>query len=162
MGVRRGVTLIEMVLVLVLLALVAGLSITAVGVDGGAGRELGERVMTRLLEARHEAMRSGAPARAVVEVDEEGYRVWVEARGEEIRSRSGSLGAGVLELWDRTADYGLGGAVASGERGRLEAEFRPSGRTDRRSWRLGVRGRMWDIEFDPVTGEPSLARGSAE
>lgn len=150
---RAGFTLLEMLLVLVVLGLFASVVTTSLGTGRDALKGLGEDLVTRLLDARVIAMRSGSGATLVVMSEGGVVRTRVEASDERLRERETRL-AGVT-LFDETVRYGGG---ATSDEGVLRGVYAASGRTESRRWTLERGGRMVAIEFDPVTGVPALHR----
>lgn len=116
-GVRCGFTLLELLIVLVLLGLMAGLTTVSLRSDSGLERT-GEALITRLLDARVIALRSGRSATLVVEAEDGVLRTWVEASGERVRERERAFPVG--DVIDETPDFGWvgagGGAVRGGVR----------------------------------------------
>ena len=176
----RGLTLLELVVVLALVGLVSGLVLTGIGRGGAAQAESAaiREIERSLVTARVDAMRSGSEREVVVEL-----------LGESVLVRSGGR--------DRTVERG--GLAMVDEDGRpldvLAARFASDGRTDQRLWRMpgegvdlqrafdlgllreaeyaehldeavvdrtaaasGIGGRLWLIRFDPVSGAPRVQR----
>lgn len=151
----RGFTLLELVLVLAILALAAGMIVPAMGGWSRAGklREAVGGIRTMLLVERVEAMRRGERRRLEVTAGESGLAA---TSGGELRSSWDAGGIGLRDSAGRVVE-------------RLAAEFDASGRTVERRWefraegpRGGGAGTMWAIVFDPVTGAAELRRGGAE
>lgn len=163
-GVRCGFTLLELLIVLVLLGLMAGLTTVSLRSDSGLERT-GEALITRLLDARVIALRSGRSATLVVEAEDGVLRTWVEASGERVRERERAFPVG--DVIDETPDFGWVGAggvlYEAASDGGVRAVYSGSGRADVRRWVLraggGASAKMVVIEFDPVTGVPRLHPG---
>ncbi len=171
---RAGFTLLELLIVLMILGLVAGL--TTLSLRGGSVVDrAGETLVTRLLDARVIALRAGAPAAFVAVAEDDRLRMWVEVAGavdgdagvERVREREMML-PGVV-LIDETPDFGRDAADETALANGARAVFGASGRTPARRWvlaRAGASagaagdsgGRMVTIEFDPITGVPELHR----
>lgn len=140
---RGGFTLLELVVILALAGLIAGLTIAAVGRVSGAAadrRTIGE-ISAWVSSARVEAMRSSD------DVD-------VEVRGTDDGLR-GTAG-GRTASW-RTALRPVD--AASGPIAAHEASFAPSGRTRARLWRFMASAdgdTIWTVAFDPVSGAPTI------
>lgn len=141
----RGFTLLELVVVVGLLAMAAGLAAASLGGSGPAARRSAalRGVTTELAVARIEAMRTGR----VVEVA-------VMRRGDAMIAQSSK----------RERSWPAAGLVATAPRGEWRAEFDSSGRTTQRTWGFSIEseaaGERFVIDFDPVSGAPHLRRSS--
>jgi len=150
-----GFTLLEVLVVIAIVAIIAGT--IAVGISKYSPERLVSRAMEEvameLSIARVEAMQRGRSESLEVGVIESGIRL---ARGERIREWKTppvelSLSAGVTTRFGRPEDTQGSGLV--------RAEFDTMGRTHARRWEVwikGAPGRIWTIEFDPVSGAPGL------
>jgi hypothetical protein len=141
--------------VILVVALVGGIAVLVL--SGVVGRSVGaERrravggLIAELTTARVEAMRSGAAVDA------------------EARCAEGTLR---YEAGDRRAEWRAPGVLLADGSGRVldpaRVRFQPSGRADVLGWGVFVKdeasassaaGRMWRIEFDPVSGAAMLRR----
>ena len=169
-----GFSLLELVVVLALVGMLAGVVGVAAARSTPAVRERDSlRAMAAVLaQARVEAMRRGVPVCASIEVDERDL---------------GIMGPGTLRRVSRHGLIAIDEAANHLER--LDACFDASGRTDQRVWRfisaavnrtellnagvLGapweeagrkgeVRGRVWRIVFDPISGAPRVGRADRQ
>lgn len=151
---RGAFTLLELVIVIALVAMIAGLVLPAVGGWSRAGRarEAMLGLHGLLLTERVEAMRQASVRR--VEVTMERQELVARVTDEEPRR------------------WPVGAVTMRDARGReaekLVAEFSATGRTTARRWVFeqaeGSRdasGTLWRIEFDPVSGAAEAVRGAA-
>lgn len=150
-GRAAGFTLIELILVVVLIGGISALVVSAlVGRSAGAERRRAAgNLVAALATSRVDAMRTGAA-------------VTVEARCAE-----GKL---TFAVGDRVTEWPARGLeiadVAGAPLRPARVRFQPSGRCDAQTWLLvvenaaqpAVAGRMWRVEFDPVSGAASLRR----
>lgn len=154
-------TLLELLVVIAIVAVIAGTLAVSVA------RSTPERVMTRALDevttelsiARVEAMQRGRPESVELWATEkelglargERERLWAVAKAVIVPSRS------VTTRLQRVEPDG-------GRFGGVRADFDTMGRTHARRWEVwydGTPGRIWAIEFDPVSGAPSMRRPGA-
>lgn len=154
----RGFTLLELLVVIAIVAIIAGT--LAVGV----ARSTPERLLSRALEAitmelsvaRVEAMQRGEIETVEVGLNDAGVRL---ARGTRIRTWKTppvlmQASAGVTTRFGRPEND-------AGAEGVLRAVFDTMGRTKARRWEVwidGAPGRIWAIEFDPVSGAPRVRK----
>lgn len=154
----RGFTLFELLIVLALLAVLVGLIAGAVG--GLSRRNDSRAALTAALDAltlaRIDAMRSARPR--TVSVAREGERLVIVTDPGTTRS---VRAAEVTPVSER--------AVPAAQ----VARFDGSGRTDSAAWRLALAApapqgtipegaRIWRVEFDPISGAPSLIDPASE
>lgn len=143
-------TLLELLIVLALIAVVGGLAASGIVASqrGDETRAALMSIVDAATLARTEAMRTARATSVTVALDGEHLRLTYPPRGE-TRRRWGGV---------RPID-------AAGQLATLSARFDSLGRSDTRSWRIEqVRGgsgrgeavRIWQIEFDPVSGAPSV------
>jgi len=155
-----GFTLLEVMAVVLLMALLAGIALPALGRDQAADAENDAREIAAGIEfARRSALATRAPFRLVVDID--ASRWWLERRNR-ARAAPDDLAPGELPAWAERGELPLAppeaergdfrpvqGLVGRGnvlrddvffagaetsegwvERGRLELELRPDGSTD--------------------------------
>lgn len=133
--------MIELIVVLAIAGMIAGLVVTGIGRSGESARQRRavEGLASELLGARIDAMRSASAQRLIVRWNEREL---------------------VSQTADRTRAWLSEGLVPLDEYGEtlaeLVAEYDGAGRTTQRTWRFGVpatpQGTIWIIEFDPVSG----------
>lgn len=144
---HRGFTLLEIIIVLVLMGLIAGLVAPTVARSAGVGHErrvIGELINT-MLARRLDAIRSGRDVRVQVTLNE-GRRLTLRAG-----DRQHHWDNWPLDLLDEAGEPAGHATITFGTRGRADIEsltFR-SARSP---------GRIWRIEFDPVGGVPTAHR----
>ncbi len=155
----RGFTLLEVLVVIAIVAIIAGT--LAVGVarnspDRMVGRAM-EEITTELSVARVEAMQRGRVEVVDVGPEEGGVRL---VRGERVRGWKTPK----VQLQSQrgvTTRFGNPDESEEAHRGVIRAEFDTMGRTRARRWEVwidGAPGRIWAIEFDPVSGAPRLRK----
>lgn len=147
-----GFTLIEVILVVALIGGIAVLVLSGVvgRSEGSERRRAVGGLIAELATARVEAMRSG------------------EAVSAEARCVKGRL---LFTAGGRRAEWRAPGLLLADESGKVlelaRVRFQPSGRVDVRGWGVMVKdeasatsaaGRMWRIEFDPISGAAMLRR----
>lgn len=153
----RGFTLVEMIAVLAIVGVVAGLTAASlVGARSDArARDAAAGVHALLMAQRVRAMDRGAPAGVTltpIEDDRAGAGLLADlvVDGRSIGARA-FPGAG-LSLWSPDV----------GEAASISVTFDTLGRTPSPGWRLigpgDPPGRIWSISFDPIAGTPRLAR----
>ncbi len=144
-GRSSGFTLLELVAVVGLLAMTAGLVAASLGGSSVAARQRRalEGLTTELLVTRIEAMRTGSERELRVVVGDESLRT----------STSG-----------RERSWPVKQLVGVASRQEFSARFDPSGRTSERAWNFTRQAEaantLFVIEFDPVSGAPHLRRAS--
>lgn len=141
----RAFSLLELLIVLALLAMVAALvGPVALRMSLGDPRDTDVSELTNALAAaRLDALREGASSSIRLAVDD------------------GSLTASWSDQRIGWSDWKLAVLDDDGSvQDALQLRFAVSGRADRRDIRLleAETGRMWRIEFDPVSGAPSWRR----
>jgi len=143
----RGFSLLEIIIVLVLMGLVAGLVAPTVTRSASVGHErrvLGELINT-MLARRLDAIRSGHDVRVQITLDE-GRRLTLR-----VGDREHHWDNWPLDLLDEAGEPG----------GQAHITFDLRGRADMESLTLRSArspGRIWRIEFDPVGGVPTAHR----
>lgn len=150
MNPRTGFTLFEILIVLAIAGMIAGLVAVGAGRSGGAARGAALADLTVMLEAaRVRAMRTAALVTVAAWADDDGV-LMAQEDGEPPR------------CWERT------GVLVVDEFARpiarAEARFEPSGRTRTTRWRFAAKadptGTIHIIEFDPISGAPLPPRRS--
>ena len=136
-----GLSLLEMLLVVALIAIVGVVTATAMngGIDGMRLRNAGKELATQLRYTRTQAIASGERQRFLIDPQ---ARTWRGANG-----RHGTLPA-TLEVHFRGARE-----VAAGSGGQGAIAFYPDGASSGGSIELQVRGAVWRIEIGWITGE---------
>ncbi|MET4574153.1 general secretion pathway protein H [Stenotrophomonas rhizophila] len=137
----RGVSLLEMLLVVALIAIIGVLTATAMngGIDGVRLRNAGKEVASQLRYTRTQAIATGERQRFLIDPQ---ARTWEAANG-----RHGSLPA-ALEVHFRGA-----GQVAGVANGKGGIAFHPDGGSSGGTIELGVRDALWRIDVSWITGE---------
>jgi len=137
----RGVSLLEMLLVVALIAIIGAVTATAMngGIDGMRLRNAGKEIASQLRYTRTQAIATGERQRFLIDPQ---ARTWEAANG-----RHGSLPA-AIEVHFRGAGQVAG--VASGKGG---IAFHPDGGSSGGTIELGVRDALWRIDVAWITGE---------
>jgi len=141
----RAFSLLELLIVLALLGMIAALvAPAALRMSLGDPRDTDVSELTNALAAaRLDALREGASAHVLIEKkDSDLTATWTDQRIQ-------------WSDWRLTILGNADGALEE-----LQLRFAATGRADRREIRLmeADTGRMWRIEFDPVSGVPSWRR----
>lgn len=140
-----GFTLIELMVVLGIFAMAAGLVAAGLGSSSARARERRalEGLATELLVARIDAMRTGT------------------ARDLTARIADASLST---HRAGRERQWKAGTLVGRAPNQHFAVRFDPCGRTTERRWEFAREGQsantLFVIEFDPVSGAPNLRRAS--
>jgi len=137
----RGVSLLEMLLVVALIAIIGAVTATAMngGIDGMRLRNAGKEIASQLRYTRTQAIATGERQRFLIDPQ---ARTWEAPNG-----RHGSLPA-AIEVNFRGAGQVAG--VASDKGG---IAFHPDGGSSGGSIELGVRDALWRIDVAWITGE---------
>lgn len=159
---RAGFSLLEMLVVLMIVGLLAGLIVPAVSQGSTRDRERAEMAeLARMLATeRVEAVRTMQPRAVRLRfAPQEG---WTVTRFDETdKPASMAWGSGLLE----PGDPETGGPAPDRDADQdstWEIRFAPSGRTHTLSLDFVAAGgsdRIWRLEFDPVSGSPSVELG---
>jgi len=147
---RAGFTLFEVLIVLAIAGMIAGLVAIGAGRSGGAARAAAIADLSVMLEgARVRAMRTASPVTVAAWADDTGALVAQQA--DDLPRRWDRAGIVVVD--------DLARPIA-----RAEARFEPSGRTRATRWRFAAEadptGTIHFIEFDPISGAPLPPRRS--
>lgn len=143
LGRAPGFTLLELLVVLLVVALVAGVVVPSIGRGADAIRARAEvaRFAATLRRAREEAIAARAP-RAVV-VDPQARRVTILAEPDRVTA-----------TWPLPEDLSVRAAPATG----LEVRFEPHGVSSGGDFRLTAHGRPFRVTVDPLTGRVRSTR----
>jgi len=149
---RAGFTLFEILIVLAIAGMIAGLVAIGAGRSGGAARSAALADLGVMLEAaRVRAMRTAAPVAVAVWADDEGALVAQE--DDQPPRRWERAGIVVVDKFTRPI-------------ARDEARFETSGRTRARHWRFAAEGdptgTIFVVEFDPISGAPLPLRRATQ
>lgn len=136
----RGVSLLEMLLVVALIAIIGVITVTAMngGIDGLRLRNAGKEVASQLRYTRTQAIASGEMRRFLIDPR---TRRWEAANG-----RQGELPDAVDVRFQGAAQVGAG----TGQGG---IAFHPDGGSSGGTIELDLRGALWRIDVAWITGE---------
>ena len=153
---RRAFTILELLVVVTMLALLAGLSLSSLArtSDRAVKERAAGALVTRLLTIRAEALESGVARHATVSMGESGELTLVA--DEPAPPRAWPMGD--------LADLGGPGAIRFALDGREPTDsaritFIPVGRASSRTLKTvstETGGTIFTIMFDPISGEPRL------
>lgn len=137
----RGVSLLEMLLVVALIAIIGAITATAMngGIDGMRLRNAGKEVASQLRYTRTQAIATGEQQRFLIDPEN---RTWEAANG-----RHGTLPA-AIDVHFRGA-----GQIAGATPGKGGIAFHPDGGSSGGTIELDVRGALWRIDVAWITGE---------
>ena len=150
---QRGMTLVEMLVVLAIIGITASVALLAIGAGSGLqGQAEAKRLQSQLQLAADRTMLSAEPIAFAASTNSYGFVEWVAGRGEWQPSRLGSLGeihqlpdGMALQSSDPRSPLPLG-ADASGQGFALV---------------LTAKQRRWTISFDGMTARLDRGGGAA-
>lgn len=154
---RRGFTMLELVIVLVIVGMTATLVVTGVVRSNPAiqRRDAVTAIHTALLHARADAMQLGEQVSVRVEFGEDSTITILREHASEVVVSAPSLIRHILNT-------PAGPNALTDPNAPLSATFSSGGRTDQREWAFGLddsADTLWTIRFDPLSGAPRLIEG---